>query len=311
MSMPWVVGGWIAAASMVTPSRVPSVAPALVASIVAATSTIQLVWSQTAYAESFQVPALTGPVVDEAGVIDTQSAAVLDRVLRDLHDRGGSQINVLVVKTLQGLPIEDASIRIVDQWKLGNHKLGNGVLLIVAMQEHKMRIEVGRGLEGALTDVESKHIIDETITPYFKQNEFGAGVLQGVIAIIRHTDPQYKLGVAGVGGAAADADGDEASSDGRGARGRSGDRSAGGAAGLTGIALLVYLLFHRYGFLLFIGLILLVRVLGGGGRGGGLGGGGIYYGGGGWGGGSGGGSSGGDWGGGGGGFNGGGSSGGW
>lgn len=138
----------------------------------------------------FTVPALTGPVVDEAGLLDSRTKSVIDDGLRSLLARGETQVNVLIVSSLEGVPIEQASIRVTDQWKLGTAKGDKGVLLLIAPKERALRIEVGQGLEGVLTDADSKRIISEAITPSFKQGRFDEGVLMGVVEIMRRTNPE-------------------------------------------------------------------------------------------------------------------------
>ncbi len=145
-----------------------------------------------AWAE-FQVPPLTGPVVDDAGILDSSTRAALERGLYGLREKGGSQINVLTVKSLEEMPIEQAGIKVFDTWKLGGTKTDNGALLLVAPNERRVRIEVGQGLEGSLTDADSKRIIEEAILPLFRSGDFNSGVLVGVYQIVRKTDPDFDL----------------------------------------------------------------------------------------------------------------------
>lgn len=141
----------------------------------------------------FQVPPLTGPVVDRAGILSPSAEAVLDSALRALYEKGGAQITVLTVPSLGGLTIEDASIRVVDKWQLGKRGSDRGVLFMIAVTERRMRIEVGRGLEGDLTDVESKRIIEDSVRPLFQAGDFDSGVIVGVYQIARKTDPGIDL----------------------------------------------------------------------------------------------------------------------
>ena len=143
--------------------------------------------------EKFEVPPLTGPVVDAAGAIDASREQAISNALRAIHQAGGSQINVLTVRSLHGLPIEQASIQVVDQWKLGGRKTDNGVLLMVAAEDRKLRIEVGQGLEGVLTDADSKRIIEESIVPLFRSGDMGGGILVGVYQIAKKTDPTIDI----------------------------------------------------------------------------------------------------------------------
>ena len=138
---------------------------------------------------AFDVPAMTGPVVDNASMLDRDAAASLDIALRQIRDKGGPQVNVLTVPNLAGLPIEMASIQVTDKWKLGGRKADDGILLLVALEERKIRIEVGQGLEGTLTDLESKRIIDDTMTPYFRSGRPSDGIVAGVRAILQKVAP--------------------------------------------------------------------------------------------------------------------------
>lgn len=146
-----------------------------------------------ASAADFAVPALTGPVVDDAEALNPNTRRVVSDALRALHERGGSQITVLTLPSLEGLTIEQASIRIVDQWRLGGHKVDNGVLLLLVPKEHKLRIEVGRGLEGVLTDADSKRIIDQSMVPLLRSGDFDSAVIVGVYQIAKKTDPNIDL----------------------------------------------------------------------------------------------------------------------
>jgi uncharacterized protein len=144
-------------------------------------------------AAEFVVPALRSAVTDQAGILSASTRQQLESALRQLQSVGGTQLAVLTVPDLAGLTIEQASIRVVDAWKLGGEKADNGVLLLVARDERKVRIEVGQGLEGALTDAYSKRIIDEAITPLFKQGDMDGGVIVGVFQIARITNPGVDL----------------------------------------------------------------------------------------------------------------------
>jgi uncharacterized protein len=146
-----------------------------------------------ASAAEFEVPALRSAVTDQAGILSPATRQQLESALRQIQRVGGTQLAVLTVPDLAGLTIEQASIRVVDAWKLGSKKADKGVLLLVARDERKVRIEVGQGLEGALTDAYSKRIIDETITPLFKQDDMDGGVIMGVFQIARTTNPDVDL----------------------------------------------------------------------------------------------------------------------
>lgn len=130
------------------------------------------------------VPELTGRVVDRTGTLSGGDIAQLTQTLADLEKRKGSQIAVLVVPTTDGEPIEQFSLRVAEAWKIGRKKIDDGALLVVAKNDRRLRIEVGYGLEGVLTDVTARRIIDEIITPKFKSGDFAGGVSAGVERII-------------------------------------------------------------------------------------------------------------------------------
>ncbi|MCX6116249.1 MAG: TPM domain-containing protein [Proteobacteria bacterium] len=139
----------------------------------------------------FQIPALTSPVMDQANVIDGVTSRQLSATLQSLYDSGGPQISVLTIPSLNGISIEEASIKVVDEWKLGRKGIDDGVLLFIVPPERKIRIEVGKGLEGHLTDALSRRIIRESITPHFKNQDFSTGIRNGVNQIISVTSPDF------------------------------------------------------------------------------------------------------------------------
>ncbi len=145
---------------------------------------------------AFEVPEFTGNVVDRANMLDGNTAASLENALRSLREKGGPQIAVLTIKSLEGMPIEVASIQVTDKWKIGAGKEDDGVLLMVALEDRKIRIESGQGLEGSLTDLYAKRIIDDTMTPYFRAGRPSDGIVAGVRGIVEKTAPD-KLGVFG------------------------------------------------------------------------------------------------------------------
>ena len=134
------------------------------------------------------VPQLSGRVVDQTGTLSSGDIAALTQKLRDFETRKGSQIAVLIVPTTQPETIEQFSIRVAEAWKLGRKKVDDGAILVVAKNDRHLRIEVGYGLEGALTDVTSRRIIDEIITPKFRTGDFAGGITDGVDRMIRVID---------------------------------------------------------------------------------------------------------------------------
>ena len=228
------------------------------------------------------MPPLRSAVTDLAGILSPTTRQQLESALRVLKQTGGTQLAVLTLPDLGGLTIEEASIQVADQWKLGSGEADNGVLLLVAKQERKVRIEVGQGLEGALTDAYAKRIIDEAITPLFRSGDMDGGITVGVYQIARITNPDIDL---------------KPYLEGQLRHSQSRRRKeASPLQILFLLVLFIFVFFTRLGFLPF----LFAGHMGGGGRHGGFGGG---FGGGGFGGGG--------FGGGGGGFSGGGASGGW
>jgi uncharacterized protein len=130
------------------------------------------------------VPPLTGRVVDQTATLTPEATARLEQKLKEFEARKGSQIAVLLVPTTQPEAIEQYSLRVADAWKIGRKKIDDGAILLVAKNDRKLRIEVGYGLEGALNDVTAKRIIDEIITPRFKNSDFSGGIEAGVDRMI-------------------------------------------------------------------------------------------------------------------------------
>src|SRR5471030_3278309 len=118
------------------------------------------------------VPALTARVTDQTGTLDAGQVQALESKLAAFETSKGSQIAVLIVPTTGDETIEQYSIRVTDQWKLGRKGVDDGVLLLVAKDDRKMRIEVGRGLEGVIPDAIANRIIDEDMSPKFHDGDF-------------------------------------------------------------------------------------------------------------------------------------------
>ena len=138
-------------------------------------------WAFAAAAD-VAVPPLSGRVVDQTGTLSAGDISSLTQTLKDLETRKGSQVAVLIVPTTAPETIEQYSIRVAEAWKIGRKKIDDGALLVVAKDDHKLRIEVGYGLEGALTDVTASRIIDEIIVPKFRSGDFAGGISAGVDA---------------------------------------------------------------------------------------------------------------------------------
>lgn len=125
-------------------------------------------------------PALTGRVVDAAGILSPGERASLTASLEALESRSTDQLVVVTVPSLQNYPIEDFSNRLIRHWQIGQKGKNNGILLVVAPNERKVRIEVGYGLEGAIPDALSSVIIQNRILPVFRRGDFAGGIANGV-----------------------------------------------------------------------------------------------------------------------------------
>jgi uncharacterized protein len=136
-------------------------------------------------AQTLTFPALTGRVVDEAGVLDATAGAALTDALASLETKTSDQLVVVTLKSLQGTSIDDYGYQLGRRWQIGQKDKNNGVLLIVAPNERKVRIDVGYGLEGTLTDAIGRFIIETSILPRFKTGDFSGGIKRGVEDIIQ------------------------------------------------------------------------------------------------------------------------------
>ena len=134
------------------------------------------------------VPPLTGHVIDQTATLTVEQKASLEQTLTAFEARKGSQLAVLMVASTAPEAIEAYALRVAEQWKLGRKKVDDGAILVVAKADRTLRIEVGYGLEGVLNDATGKRIIDETIVPLFKQQDFAGGIQAGVNQIIRIVD---------------------------------------------------------------------------------------------------------------------------
>lgn len=131
------------------------------------------------------VPPLSGRVTDRTATLTDEQKSALEQTLRSFEARRGSQVAVLIVPTTAPETIEQYALRVAEQWKPGRKKVDDGALLVVAKDDRTLRIEVGYGLEGALTDAASKRIISEVIVPRFRQGDFYGGITAGVDRILR------------------------------------------------------------------------------------------------------------------------------
>ena len=136
-------------------------------------------WAQVA------VPELSRRVTDLTATLDAAQVAALESKLAAFEAQQGSQIALLIVPTTQPEDIAQFGIRVAEQWKIGREKVDDGVILIVAKDDRKLRLEVGYGLEGAIPDAIAKRVIAETITPYFKAGDYYGGIDAGVQQLMR------------------------------------------------------------------------------------------------------------------------------
>lgn len=134
-------------------------------------------------AAELKIPSLTGPVVDEMRLLNGRENAEVSAMIRELYQTGAAQMSILISSSLQGYDIETYSIKVAEAWKLGKADTDKGLLLVIAPQERKMRLEVGYGLEGDLTDAFSRRLLDQILRPYFRENQFAEGIRQAVFAV--------------------------------------------------------------------------------------------------------------------------------
>lgn len=147
-----------------------------------------LVLSLLAWAASAQgvlpVPALSGHVIDQTATLSSAQQQALESKLTGFESSNGSQVVVLLVATTQPEDIASYANRVGNAWKIGRKGIGDGLLLIIAKNDHKLRIEVAKSLEGAIPDLAAKQVIDSALTPRFKQGDYAGGIDAGVDQIL-------------------------------------------------------------------------------------------------------------------------------
>ncbi|NTV14897.1 MAG: TPM domain-containing protein [Desulfobulbaceae bacterium] len=143
-------------------------------------------------AAALEVPAFRGYVNDYAGMLSPEATGQLQQALAGFDKSDSTQVAILTIPSLEGEDLAGFSIKVVEKWGVGQKGKDNGVLLLVAKQERKVRIEVGRGLEGVLTDLVSGRIIAQIISPAFKAGRIDEGFLAGTAAIIQATRGEFK-----------------------------------------------------------------------------------------------------------------------
>jgi uncharacterized protein len=135
---------------------------------------LALVLGLSFQARALDIPTLSSPVIDEVGLLGTNSELQLERTLFNFRKETGIQLQVYIIKSLGGDSIESVAIQVFDKWKLGDEKTDRGLLFLIAPNEKRLRIEVGQGLEGDLPDVIAKRIISDVVVPYFKRGEYAS-----------------------------------------------------------------------------------------------------------------------------------------
>ncbi len=148
--------------------------------------------------EDVSYPAANGYVVDQSGIIDSEAQARMEAWALELKQKTTAEVAVVTVDTTGSLPIEEYAVNLFQRFGIGQKGKDNGVLLLVAYKDHHMRIEVGYGLEGAVTDANSSRIINTIISPEFKEGHFSDGIEKGVAAIVSLIAKEYNVTLTGV-----------------------------------------------------------------------------------------------------------------
>src|SRR6266704_594262 len=154
-------------------------------------------------ADEVAVPPLRARVTDLTGTLTARQIQTLEGRLRDFERGKGSQIAVLVLPSTRPETIEQYSIRVADAWKIGRAKADDGVILVVAKNDRKLRIEVGRGLEGAIPDAIAKRVVSEVIAPHFRADDFYGGIAAGADALAKLIEGGFLSRILGRGAGAA------------------------------------------------------------------------------------------------------------
>ena len=146
-------------------------------------SLLLILWSALAFSQGPRFPELNRPVIDQVGLFTPEQSAQLTHFITEIKAQDGPEIGVLIPSELQGYEIEDYSIRAAEAWKLGGAKSDNGLIIVIAPTERKMRIEVGGGIEGEITDLESSRWISNVLRPAFKNGDYAGGVAQILLEV--------------------------------------------------------------------------------------------------------------------------------
>lgn len=142
--------------------------------------------SQPSQEQASSYPEPSGYVVDQSGVLSPETEDLLTNQLTQLNEATGIQMAVVTIPTTNGVPIEEYSIELAESWGVGDAEQDSGILFITATEDRQVRFEIGYGMEGALTDSQGGRILDNSVIPHFKNNNFEAGIIDGVGALIHH-----------------------------------------------------------------------------------------------------------------------------
>ncbi len=157
-------------------------------------STVFLFVFSTQVFAYYSLPKATGFVNDNAQMLTSQTKQNLENKLSLFEASTTNEITVVTIKSLEGDTVENFAVKLFEEWKIGKAKQDNGILFLISRDDHKMRIEVGYGLEGALPDAKSSRILNQVVTPLFKEGSYDEGILRGVDEIINATkDENYNI----------------------------------------------------------------------------------------------------------------------
>lgn len=157
---------------------------------------LSFIFSGKAFAE-YRAPRPIGYVNDYAHVLDMSSTARLNGVLKELESKTGAQVAVVTLQSLDGYPIEDVGLSIGRQWGVGQKGKDNGAVIVTAIGDRKLRIEIGYGLEGYITDAHAGRIRDEYMVPYFKKGDYQDGIIYGTSAVVQAIAKGYGVSISG------------------------------------------------------------------------------------------------------------------
>ena len=155
-------------------------------------------FSPLSFAQDVSYPAASGYVVDQSGIIDSAAKNRLEGWILELKQKTGAEVAVVTVDSTEPLSIEEYAVNLFKRFGIGQKAKDNGVLFLIAYKDHQMRIEVGYGLEGALTDAHSSSIIHNIVSPEFKAGNFSDGVEKGTAAIVSLIAKEYNVTLTGV-----------------------------------------------------------------------------------------------------------------